>query len=128
MSRPAGFALANSRQRATLAPTEFIAENGPTFIPGPGIRDSMKPAGSRLAAVCAIFALFAAAMAATSAQASRVGVLSNNYAGATAADFATKIPGHTFTGVDTSAVLPALPGLLAAYDVLLVFEDCAFTT
>jgi hypothetical protein len=86
----------------------------------------MKTACSRLAAVCAIFALFAGALAATSAQASRVGVLSNNYAAATAADFATKIPGHTFTGVDTAAV-PTLPALLAAYDVLLVFEDGAFT-
>jgi hypothetical protein len=87
----------------------------------------MKTARSRLAAVCAIFALFAVAMAATSAQAARVGVLSNNYAVATAADFATNIPGHTFTGVDTSTVAPTLPSLLAAYDVLLVFEDGAFT-
>jgi hypothetical protein len=87
----------------------------------------MKTACSRLSAVCAIFALFAVAMAATSAQASRVGVLSNNYAAATAADFATNVPGHTFTGVDTAAGVPTLPALLAAYDVLLVFEDGAFT-
>jgi hypothetical protein len=87
----------------------------------------MKTACSRLAAVCAIFALFASATVATSARAARVGVLSNNYAAATAADFATNIPGHTFTGVDTSAAVPTLPALLAAYDVLLVFEDGAFT-
>jgi hypothetical protein len=87
----------------------------------------MKTACSRLAAVCATFALFAGAMAATTAQAARVGVLSNNYAAATATDFATNIPGHTFTGIDTSAAVPALPALLAGYDVLLVFEDGAFT-
>ena len=48
------------------------------------------------------------------------------YASATAADFAAKIPGHSFTGVDTLATVPTLPSLLAAYDVLLVFEDCRF--
>jgi hypothetical protein len=83
----------------------------------------MKTAGLRLAAVCAIFALFAVA---TSAHAARVGVLSNNYAVTTAADFAANVPGHTFTGVDTSTLAPTLPSLLAAYDVLLVFEDGAF--
>jgi len=87
----------------------------------------MKTAFTRLAAVCAIFALFAVAMTATSAQAARVGILSNNYAAATATDFATNIPGHTFTGIDTSATVPTLPSLTAAYDVLLVFEDGAFT-
>ncbi len=90
----------------------------------------MKTAGSpvvsRLAAACGLFALFAVALTATSAQAARVGVLSNNYAAATAADFTTKIPGHTFTGVDTSANVPTLASLTGAYDVLLVFEDGAY--
>jgi hypothetical protein len=90
----------------------------------------MKTAGfpvvSRLAAACGLFALFAAALTATSAQAARVGVLSNNYAAATAADFSTKIPGHTFTGVDTSTNVPTLASLTSAYDVLLVFEDGAY--
>ncbi len=86
----------------------------------------MKTACSRFAAVCGIFVLFAVTFAATSAEAARVGVLSNNYATATAADFASKIAGHTFTGVDTSAVVPTLPALLSAYDVLLVFEDGAY--
>jgi hypothetical protein len=76
-----------------------------------------------MAAACGLFALFAATLTATSAQAARVGVLSNAYASTTAADFASKIPGHTFTGVDTSASVPTLASLLSSYDVLLVFED-----
>lgn len=86
----------------------------------------MKTACSRFAAVCGICALCFVALTATSAQAARVGVLSNNYAVATAADFAAKIPGHTFTGIDTSASAPTLPSLTSAFDVLLVFEDGAF--
>ena len=74
-----------------------------------------------------MFAVFAVALAATSAQAARVGVLSNNYAAATAADFTAKIAGHTFTGVDTSAAIPTLASLLTNYDVLLVFEDGVYT-
>ena len=84
------------------------------------------PVHSRLAATCGIFALFAVALTATSAQAARVGVLSNNYAAATAVDFASKIPGHSFTGVDTSGTVPTLPVLIGSYDVLLVFEDGAY--
>lgn len=93
----------------------------------------MKTAGSpvlsRLAVACGLFALLAAALTAPAAQAARVGILSNNCfqctntAAATAADFAAKIPGHTFTGVDTSASVPTLSSLLSAYDALLVFED-----
>jgi len=86
----------------------------------------MKTAGSRFAAVCGMFALFAAALTATPAHAARVGILSNNYAAATAADFSTKIVGHTFTGIDTSAGAPTLLSLTNAYDVLLVFEDGAY--
>jgi hypothetical protein len=86
----------------------------------------MKTAFFRLAAACGMFALFAVALAAAPAHAARVGVLSNNYAVTTAADFAAKIPGHTFTGVDVSSSVPTLPLLLSAYDVLLVFEDGAF--
>jgi hypothetical protein len=82
--------------------------------------------GHRLAAVCGMFALCALAAAVSPAYAARVGVLSNNYAAATAADFAAKIPGHAFTGIDTFASVPALPTLIAAYDVLLVFEDGRF--
>jgi hypothetical protein len=82
--------------------------------------------GRRLAAVCGMFTLFAFVVAASPVHAARVGVLSNKYAAETAADFAAKIPGHSFTGVDTFASVPTLPSLLAAYDVLLVFEDTRF--
>ena len=80
------------------------------------MKTALSPALARLTAACAMFAVFTVALAATSAQAARVGVLSNNYAAATAADFTAKIAGHTFTGVDTSAAIPTLadkiPGLL----------------
>ena len=82
--------------------------------------------GRRLAALCEVLVLFALVVAIAPAHAAQVGVLSNNYASATAADFAAKIPGHTFTGVDTFASVPTLASLLAAYDVLLVFEDGRF--
>ena len=84
------------------------------------------PVGHRLAAACGVLALFALALAAPAAQAARVGILSNNYAVTTAADFAVKIPGHTFTGVDTSVNVPTLAQLTGAFDVLLVFEDGIF--
>jgi hypothetical protein len=81
---------------------------------------------SRMAAACGMFAVVAMTLAAIPAHAARVGVLSNNYAAATATDFASKIPGHTFTGVDTSATVPTLSSLTSAFDVLLVFEDGRF--
>lgn len=70
-----------------------------------------------------MFAVVVVALAASPAYAARVGVLSNNNAAATAADFAARMPGHVFAGVATSAVVPTLATLLGAYDVLLVFED-----
>jgi hypothetical protein len=70
--------------------------------------------------MCAIVVV---ALAASPAHAARVGVLSNNNAVATAADFAARMPAHVFTGVATSAAVPTLATLLGAYDVLLVFED-----
>jgi hypothetical protein len=57
------------------------------------------------------------------AQAARVGVLSNNFAAATAADLAARIPGHTFTAVDVSGAIPTVDQLLEAFDVILLFED-----
>ena len=63
---------------------------------------------------------------ATAAHAARVGVLSNKLAAATAADFAAKIPAHTFTGIDVSASVPTLDALLANFDVLLLYEDGVF--
>jgi hypothetical protein len=74
-----------------------------------------------------MFACFVAALAASPAYAARVGVLSNKYALETANDFAAKVPGHTFTGVDTWTTVPTLASLTSAFDVLLVFEDGVFT-
>jgi hypothetical protein len=71
--------------------------------------------------------MLACCLAASPAFAARVGVLSNNYAATTAADFGSKIAGHTFTGIDTSASVPTLASLTSAFDVLLVFEDGVFT-
>ena len=61
------------------------------------------------------------------AHAARVGILSNNYFNETAADFNTKVPGHTFTGVDVSSTVPTLTSLTTSFDVLLLFEDSPFT-
>jgi hypothetical protein len=68
-------------------------------------------------------AIVVAALAASPAHAARVGLLSNNNAVATAADFAARMPGHVFTGVATSGAVPTLASLQDAFDILLVFED-----
>jgi len=60
------------------------------------------------------------------ARAARVGVLANALAPQTAADYAAKIPGHTFTPVDVSTSVPPLESLLESFDVLLLFEDTVF--
>jgi hypothetical protein len=60
------------------------------------------------------------------AHAARVGVLSNALAVQTAADYALKIPGHTYAGIDVSTSVPPLETLLANFDVLLLFEDTVF--
>jgi hypothetical protein len=73
-----------------------------------------------------VIALWAALFGVPAAHAARVGVLSNNYAAATAADFAGKIAGHTFTGVDTSTTVPTLASLTGSFDVVLLFEDGLF--
>ena len=65
-------------------------------------------------------------MAAPAAFAARVGILSNKYATETAADFNARIPGHTFTGIDTGNSVPTLSSLTSGYDVLLVFEDSTY--
>ena len=71
--------------------------------------------------------LLAAVVASTtfvaSAQAARVGVVSNNYATATTYDFAARMPGHVFTPVDVSGTVPTVEALLASFDVILLFED-----
>jgi hypothetical protein len=63
---------------------------------------------------------------ATAAHAARIGILSNALAPQTAADFAAKIPGNTYTAVDVSTVAPPLETLLANFDVILLFEDTVF--
>jgi hypothetical protein len=73
-----------------------------------------------LAAVVAVCALSSPAYAA------RVAVLSNSLAAETAADYSSKIPTHTFTGIDVSASAPALQVLLDNYDEILLFEDTVF--
>jgi hypothetical protein len=77
---------------------------------------------------CLATALFIAVAAshATSANAARVGVLSNRYAIETATAFNANIPGHAFTGVDVAASAPSLASLQANYDVVLLFEDGLF--
>lgn len=69
----------------------------------------------------------AAAALAAPAYAARVGILTNRYATQTAADFTSRIPEHSFSGIDTSLSIPTLQSLLGAYDVLLVFEDMTYT-
>ncbi|MEP7180585.1 MAG: hypothetical protein ABI886_00180 [Betaproteobacteria bacterium] len=58
--------------------------------------------------------------------AARIGVLSNQNAAVTAADFATRLSGHTFTPVEIATVTPALASLTANFDALLLFEDGVF--
>jgi hypothetical protein len=60
------------------------------------------------------------------AYAARVAVLSNSLAAETAADYSSKIPTHTFAGIDVSASAPALQVLLDNYDEILLFEDTVF--
>jgi hypothetical protein len=90
------------------------------------MKSASSQAGRRLAAAFSMFACCLASLAASPAHAARVGVLSGKYAAETAADFAAKIPGHTFTGVDTFTTVPTLASLTSAYDALLVFEDGVF--
>lgn len=79
------------------------------------------PSTLRIAA--AVLLSFAVA---ASAHAARVAVLSNAFASETAANFNSKIPGDTFTGIDVTTSVPSLNTLLANYDVVLLFEDSTF--
>ncbi len=60
------------------------------------------------------------------AHAARVGVLSDAFAAATAANLATQIPANTYAGIDVSSTVPAASDLLANFDVILLFEDGVF--
>ncbi|HEY4138202.1 MAG TPA: hypothetical protein VGN65_07110 [Casimicrobiaceae bacterium] len=65
-------------------------------------------------------------MASGFSHAARVGILSNNHATETAADFSAKIPGHTFAAINVSVAVPTLSSLTSSYDMLLLFEDSTF--
>jgi len=71
-------------------------------------------------------AVVVAVVLTTSVHAARVGILANAFAFETAADYAGKIPQHSYTAIDVSTDVPALDTLLANFDVLLVFEDTVF--
>lgn len=71
----------------------------------------------------AVFAAFAFAMP---AHAARIGVLSNQNAAATAADFTGRLTGHTFTAVEIATVTPPLATLVNNFDAILLFEDGLF--
>jgi len=73
-----------------------------------------------------LLAGFAAAVLALPAQAARIGILSNQNAAATAADFTARLTGHTFTPVDVSTTAPTLPSLTDNFDAVLLFEDGLF--
>lgn len=60
------------------------------------------------------------------AHAARVGVLSDAFAAATAANLAVQIPGNTYTGVDVSQTTPSLASLTASFDLILLYEDGVF--
>ena len=70
---------------------------------------------------------FAALALAMPAAAARIGVLSNQNAAATAADFAGRVTGHTFMPVETGTVTPPLASLVNSFDAILLFEDGLFT-
>ena len=81
----------------------------------------------RQVTVRAVVALAAAlALVPGLAAAARVGVLSNQLAAETAANFNANVAGHTFAGVDVSGAVPTLAALTTSFDVLLVFEDTTF--
>jgi hypothetical protein len=73
-----------------------------------------------------IAAVAAACIFCSGAQAARVAILSNAWSAETAADYNAKIPGHVFTGIDVTSNVPTLDGLLANFDVILLFEDRVF--
>jgi hypothetical protein len=68
----------------------------------------------------------ATSLASGFSHAARVGILSNNHATETAADFNAKIPGHTFAAINVSVTVPTLSSLTSNYDMLLLFEDSTF--
>lgn len=80
-------------------------------------------AGLRVGLAVLLFAVGAGQV-----EAARVGVLSNRYFNEAAADFNSRLSGHTFTAVDVSGAAPTLASLTDAFDVLLVYADLNFPT
>jgi hypothetical protein len=78
------------------------------------------------AALLLVAAAVALAVAPTASHAARVGVLSNQWSSETAADFGTKVAGHTFGAIDVGTSVPTLGTLTSRFDVLLLFEDTTF--
>ena len=75
----------------------------------------------------AVLLLTAAVLAASApAHAARIAILSNKYFAETAADFNSKIPGHTFTAFNVSGGPPSLATLTSQFDAMLLFEDTTF--
>src|SRR5689334_2466261 len=60
------------------------------------------------------------------AQAARIAVLSNKFFAETAADFNSKLPGHTFTAFNVGNGPPSLATLAWQFDAMLLFEDTTF--
>jgi len=113
------FRLAKQRASATLRPSHFLR----------GPRET-KAVPRDLSTMYSLFRVLAAfvvgSLLATPSQAARVGILSNALAAQTAADYAVKIPGNTYTAIDVSVTVPSLDFLVSNFDVLLLFEDSVF--
>ncbi len=88
----------------------------------------MKPCLFRPGAIRSLLAAVALIAITVPAHAARVGVLANRYSTETAAEFANRIPSHTFKGIDTSISVPGVQSLIESFDVVLVFEDERFTS
>ena len=112
-------------ETATLATIAIVVEIGLASVARAEIRISMQTGRIRFT-TAAIAVAVAAMLASGLSHAARVGILSNNHASETAADFNAKIAGHTFTPVNVSVTVPTLASLTANFDVLLLFEDSTF--
>jgi len=113
--------LATAELTDSLDSTYFGAEIGRACASPP------KFALSVINRICSlVLAGIAAAAFTLPADAARIGILSNQNADATAADFAARLTGHTFTPVDVGTLTPSLDSLTASFDAVLLFEDGLF--
>ena len=86
----------------------------------------MKSRRIRFITVAGVVTLAAAFVATEASNAARVGVLSNNHAAETAAEFNATVAGHTFSAVNVATTAPTLQSLTASFDIILLFEDSTF--